>query len=364
MLARPLRDAILATLALAPFASAQQPAGGGQGAPRHRSAAALGDSNVVIEHGQPTWNESRIGQIAQVPIGQVWRMGSEGMTTLSVSGAPIFFGEEFLRPGRYGFNLLHVADNAWSFVVFDPIHESQGTPQMMGDETNWQIPSKFVGDAAESVPELTIDVIADGESAVCELKWGPMRVTAPISAVQLATSEFELNGTIATATWYRRPLRPDADCTQPTIAGSIELEIEGEDCSMNIYLLQEGDHVVALFRNRERERWERENAGIEERVKQFEAAIQQFGAQAEAQIGPILQQMRRRKTKNEVLLEDSVGRPDNLRFTAPSEEAGGTARISCEFVKTRSTRNLEVVHGGRRALIRLDEDRFAVKASG
>jgi hypothetical protein len=364
MLARRFRTATLFVLAGSPLALAQNPpapAAAPQGAPRYRSHARIGEANVVIEHGQPPWNDQRIGQMGQIPPGLAWRMGSEGITTMVVTVGSVFFGEELIRPGRYGFNLLRTGDSAWSFLLFEPRREAQGGVQWI-DEPNQQIPATFVGDAAESAPALTVDVASEGELGVCELKWGPMRVTAPLAAVTVNESEIELGGWPAVARWYRRALRPDAEATLPTLSGTIELEIDDEDCSMNVYLSQDGGNLVALFRNQERERCERENAVVDLRIQQLQALIQQFGAQAEAQVGPTLQQARRSKAKNEITLEDTTRLPDNLKFSAPAEDAP-PGRVSCDYLKIRSGRSLEACFAGKKALIRLDDSQFALKPS-
>jgi hypothetical protein len=342
-----------------PAAQQQAP----QGAPRQTSTVKVGAASITVEHGQPPWSDDRIGQMAQLPVGQVWRMGSEGMTTIVVAGGPVFFGEELIEPGRYGFNLVHAGENAWNFIVFEPIHEATNPLQMMGDEPNHLIVSKFVGDAKESAPALTIDFTGSGDTATCELKWGPMRVTAPLTGIVVTRSDLELNGNPATASWFSRPLAADLDPSKPVIAGTIDLEIEEEPCSMNVYVMVDGGNLVTLFRNQERERWEKENAAMDDQEKRLNALIQQFGAQAEGQINPILQQMRRKRAKNEVYLEDSVTRPDNLKFSAPAEEAT-PGKVSCDVFKTRSGRSLEIIFGGKKAVIRIDDSQFALKPAG
>ena len=339
------------------------PAPAPQGAPRHRSAAKLGESNVVVEHGQPTWNDQRLGQMAQsVPVGQVWRMGSEAMTTLSIAGGPVFFGEEMIEPGRYGFNLLRASETTWNFVVFQPKHEADGAFTMQGDEAVQQIPATYVDNATESAAVLTVDVIVDGDAARCVVAWGPIRVTAPISSVSVATSELEVNGTAAEASWYHRPLAPGVDLARPMIAGKLDMEIDGESCSMNVYVAQDGANLVALFRNAEREGWEKENATMEQTMKTFEALIQQVGAQAEAALAPRIQAMKRRLAKNEIMLEETVNRPDNLKYAEVAADAS-PGRISCDVVKTRGSLNLEIVFGGKHAVIRLDESQFALRST-
>lgn len=379
----------LAVLALATVATAQTPpavppAGAPTGAPpaatpagqdaapapqgptRHSSTATLGAATITVEHGQPTWSDERLGQMAQLAqAGQPWRMGAGGMgaeiTTLVVKGGPIFFADKLVQPGRYGFNLIATGENAWSFLVYEPLHADQA-PTMMGDEPAQQIPAKFIGDSPEIAALMTIDLEPAGESAVCELAFGPLRVSAPLVAVTLSTAELLLNGHDAKSTWYHRALPADADLAKPQIAGTIDLEIDGEDCSMNVYLMQEGGEIVALLRNKEREEAEQSTVTTEQALKQFEAIVQQFGAQAEAQIGPLRQRAQRQLVKNEITLEDSVARPDNLRVSAACEESTA-GKLACELFQTRNSVNLEVCLGTKKALLRLDESLFALKAS-
>ena len=361
------------TPATPPAAPAGEPAGVAgqdgavpQGPTRHSSTTTLGAATITVEHGQPTWSDERLGQMAQLAqAGQPWRMGAGGLgaevTTIVVKGGPIFFADKLIEPGRYGFNLIATGENAWSFLVYEPLHADQ-SPTMMGDEPAQQIPTRFVGDAPELAPLMRIDLTANGESATCELAFGTLRVSAPMVAVTVATAELQLNGNDSKVTWYHRALPPDTDLTKPQIAGTIDLEIDGEDCSMNVYLMHEGSEIVALLRNQEREDAERSNATTELALKQFDQLIQQFGQQAEAQIGPLRVRAQRQLVKNEITLEDSVSRPDNLRIAAACEESTA-GKLSCDLFQTRNSVNLEVCVGNKKALLRLDESLFALKAS-
>jgi DUF2911 family protein len=355
MFARSLRAGLPAVLALASVAQAQ--------APRHTSTAAFGKTTVTVEHGQPPWSEDRLGQVSQIQPGQPWRMGSELLTTIEVKGGPIFFGDQLVPPARYGFNLVRTPDG-WMFIAFDPLHESpQGPFTLMGDEPSIPIPAKFVADAEPSVPAMTIDVTAADKSGKCELSWGPLRVTAPITPIAVTTSPVTINSNEAEASWYARPLPADADLTKPMIAGKIALEIGDDDCSMNVYVSLQGEEIVTTFRNAEREKWESEIAAGEGRQKVYEAAIQQFGAQAEAQLAPVISDLKHKQAVNEVYLEDSVDRPDNLKFSEKALDGKGSG-LKCDMLKVRGGLRLEVSIGAKTAVVSLDESQFAKKASG
>lgn len=363
MFARPTPGLIaLSAFVLAAPAPAQSIAPGGapQGAPRHTSTAKVGEATLTVEHGQPPWSDDRLGAMAQIAQqGQPWRMGSEGITTFTVAGAPVFFGDELIEPGRYGFNLAPTGQNAWAFLVFEPLNEAQ-FPTMLGNEPSKTVAARFVGDAAEIVPAMTIDVAAESSTGTCTLAWGPMRLSADLAAAQVTRAELELNGVPAKSTWYRRALPAGADASRPRIAGSIELAIDDEDCSMNVYVMQEGDQVVALLRNREREQAEQAMALADTALKQFDALIQQFGAQAEAQVGPLKTQAQRQIVRSEITLEDSVCRPDQIRVAATGE-AAEPGSLFCSIYQSRSSINLEVCVGGLKSVLRLDESLFALK---
>jgi hypothetical protein len=364
MVGRSLASLPLSAFLLAlPLAVAQAQSGSpAVGAPRHQAKVVLGEASVHVEHGQPPWSDERLGQIGMVPVGQPWRMGSEGLTTFTVHDAPVFFGTQLVEPGRYGFNLLHAGENLWNFVIFEPKNVAISPFQMVGDEKNQQILTSFTSDAAEVVDALTIDLAGEGEAGSCTLRWGPLRVSAPLTAVAVSRNELEINGHEATASWWARPLPEGTDPTAAAIVGRIELEIDGESCSMNVYALHEGGNLVALLRNVEREGWQNENAAIETGLRQLETVIQQY-PQAEAQVGPMAQALRRRFDKNEILLEMTAERPDNLRFAAEASEAPA-GRVRCDLIPARSGLRLEITFAGLRALIRVDETAFELKASG
>ncbi len=361
-MSRPVVLALVLSLAAGTAASAQSAAPATQGAPRHTSTATLGDATLIVEHGQPAWNDQRLGQLGQLAQqGGAWRLGSEGITTLVVKGGPVFFGDELVQPGRYGFNLIPAAENQFSFVVFEPKNEANA-PQMLGDEPNQVVAATFTGDAPEVVAALSIDFAATGETGTCTLAWGPLRLVAPMAAAGLTVAEIELNGNPAKTTWYRRALVEGADCSRPMIAGKIDFEIDGSDCSMNVYAMIEGDQLVAVMRNREREVAEAQNKTIEAGMARFDAMLQQFGPQAEAQIGGMRRQAQRQQIKNELLLEETANCPDNLRFSTPCE-AGKAGVLQCEVFQTRRSINLEMALGGRKGVIRIDESLFALTGS-
>jgi hypothetical protein len=359
MLVRTLRACLPALLVLAARVPAQTP-------PRHESKATLGDVTVTVEHGQPPWSEDRIGAIGQIPPGFPWRMGSENLTTIKIDGGPIFFGDKLVRPGRYGFNLTRVGTQDWAYTVFEPTHESDPNYfTLRGDEpSQQQIPAKFQSDATPSAEALTIDVTGDAKGGSCVLAWGPLRVSAPIIPVRITTSAININGYDTITSWYTRPLAEGVDLTQPILAGNIPLKFdESEDCSMNVYVMLKDDQLCAELRNVEREQWERDNALMGDRRKQLQAALDQFGAQAEGQIRPLLKDLDLREARNEVNLEMSTRRPDKIEIHEKAYDGSG-AGLRAELVKSRGGLRLDISLGAKTAVLSLDESLFALKADG
>ncbi len=358
MLIRSLRAAVPAVLALSAVAQAQD------APPRHTSTEQFDAATITIEHGQPAWTEERLGAMQQIAPGLPWRMGSENLTTMVIKGGAVLFGNQIVQPARYGVNLARAGANDWAFVLFDPIHEQdQNYFTMRGDEKNQIVPTSFVADAQPSVPALTVDVTGDKHCGKCELQWGPMRVSAPITPITLRTAGVSINDADTETTWYSYPLAANADLSKPMIAGKIGLTLDDEDCTMNVYVSLQGEQIVADLRNVERETWEQENAKIADQQKLLDAAIQQFGQQAEAQIAPLITALKRKNARNEVMLEETAGRPDNLKFTDKAYDGTGTG-LKCELVKTRSGLKLEITLGNKTSVVALDESKFTLKTSG
>jgi hypothetical protein len=356
MLFRSLRAGIPALLALTAVARAQ--------APRHTSTEKFDAATITVEHGQPPWSEERLGTIQQIPPGFPWRMGSEGLTTLEIKGAPVLFGSQVIQPARYGVNLVRGGANDWSFVLFEPTHEADANGfQMKGDEKNQVVATKFVADAQPSVEALTIDVKSDQHCGTCELKWGPLRVSAPITPITAHAANVSINSNETETTWYSYPLPADADLSKPIIAGRIGLQVDDDDCSMNVYVSMQGDQIVAELRNVEREQWETENAKMVDLQKFLDAAIQQFGQQAEAQVAPQIAGIKRKTARNEVMLEETAGRPDHLKFSDKAYDGTGSG-MKCDLVKTRSGLKLEITLGNKTGVLAIDESKFVPKTSG
>ena len=356
MLFRSLCVGILALLALTAVAQAQ--------APRHTSTDKFDAATITVEHGQPPWSEERLGTIQQLLFGFLWRMGSEGLTTLEIKGAPVLFGNQVVQPARYGVNLARAGANDWNFILFEPIHEADPTGfQMRGDEKNTVIATKFVADAQPSVEALTIEVKSDQHCGKCELQWGPLRVSAPITPITIHGANVSINSNETETTWYSYPLPADADLAKPMIAGRIGLQVDDEDCTMTVYVSMQGDQIVAELRNVEREQWEAENAKMVDLQKLLDAAIQQFGQQAEAQIAPQITAIKRKTARNEVMLEESVNRPDNVKFSDKAYDGTGSG-MKCDLVKTRSGLKLEISLGNKTGVLAIDESKLAPKASG
>ena len=97
--------------------------------------------------------------------------------------------------------------------------------------------------------------------------------------------------------------------------------------------------------------------------KLLDATIQQFGQQAEAQIAPQITAIKRKTARNEVMLEESVNRPDNVKFSDKAYDGTGSG-MKCDLVKTRSGLKLEISLGNKTGVLAIDESKLAPKASG
>jgi hypothetical protein len=67
--------------------------------------------------------------------------------------------------------------------------------------------------------------------------------------------------------------------------------------------------------------------------------------------------------RNEVMLEESAGRPDNLKFSDKAYDGTGSG-MKCDLVKTRSGLKLEITLGNKTGVLAIDESKFVPRASG
>ncbi len=151
----------LAVSSFAQQGTAAQPAQ--QGAPpmaaeRGEAKATVGGKSVSIDYGRPSLRGRDM--LAQAQIGQAWRMGSGGPTTLK-SDADLDFGGKAVAKGEYILTATKVDANGWMLNVLGK-----------ADRKNVADVPLTVVKLPQSVEQFTIDITGTGNTGDLKLSWG------------------------------------------------------------------------------------------------------------------------------------------------------------------------------------------------
>lgn len=152
-----LIPALVAFVALAGIALAHNPRG--------KVEASFNGKAVTVDYGRPSLKGRDM--LAQAAAGMVWRLGSEGATTITSEG-DLMIGENMAPAGSYslfaqktedGWNLLVNSETGQSGLAHDPEKDLFGAPLK-------------VEKASESAEMFTISLTADGMNGALRMHWG------------------------------------------------------------------------------------------------------------------------------------------------------------------------------------------------
>jgi hypothetical protein len=317
-------------------------------APRDNPQVDLKYASVKVDYGQPPWSADRLNQMEmQIPVGVNWRLGADNPTVMTVEGGPIFFGDHLVEPGDYSLQVKRVTEKDWQFTFFGTGDPTQG---MIGASL---VQSSVRMDDPKPSEQLMLGFPKTGKDHILEMRFGPIRMSAPISDVQEVESEITLNGTAATAVAYRRP--SSLDLSRPTLGGYVRYEVGGEDCTMRYYVHCADGNAHVMFRNADIEQYKK---SIEEADKALAFIEAQGGG---GQAASLVSQMERQKMKAEIVLEDYANMPDNLSFKAPLS-TGSTSPMLAKMTKSGPL-TLDLRIADQAAKITLTEADFAGKGA-
>ena len=306
-------------------------------------------TTLTVEYGQPEWNDGRLSAMEQqIPVGSSWRTGADGTTTLTVEGGPCFFGNHLVEPGTYGLNVRRTEENHWNLILFE--QPNAGMPMHRGVRSSWEAAGKMKSDA-EVADKLMFEFSKDDGLI---MKFGPIRVMAPVSDVNEMAQEVTLNGVQASGAAYRRPA--GIDLSTPQLAGYLEMEVDGNDCSMRYYVSMADGKMTVTFRHAELERCQR-------MIAETDAALSLLQGQGggNPQVDAIIASLERRKMKSEIVAEDYEGMPDKLSYDAAAQESGGASSLVAKVVRKGDALSVDVKVGKMHASIPLNEGDFAPK---
>ncbi|HUG53160.1 MAG TPA: DUF2911 domain-containing protein [Vicinamibacteria bacterium] len=134
--------------------------------PRGEARATVAGKAVAVEYGRPSLKGRDM--LGQAQVGQSWRMGADGATTLETE-ADLVFGTAVVPKGDYVLTARKLAEGKWALVV------------SRADKTVVAEVPLAASTAPESVETFTIDLKGADKGGDFEMKWGTTVLKAPFT---------------------------------------------------------------------------------------------------------------------------------------------------------------------------------------
>jgi hypothetical protein len=135
--------------------------------PRGKAEASFAGKAVTIDYGRPSLRGRDM--LGKAVVGQAWRMGADGPTTLATD-VDLTFGSAKVPKGSYLLSATKVSDTEWRLDVKD----SSGTAVA-------QIPLA-TATAPESVEMFTIELSGQKDAGEFAMTWGTTTLKASFKA--------------------------------------------------------------------------------------------------------------------------------------------------------------------------------------
>jgi hypothetical protein len=150
-----------------------------QGNPRGTAQLKLNGTTVSVEYGRPSLKGRTAKELlAQLGVGDVWRLGADKSTTFKTTG-PLSFGDVTVPAGEYSLWAKKEAEDKWS-LVFNKQHGQWGTQHDPSkDLASVPLKMETEGSPAEQV---TIKLEKEGGGGEASIEWGDMELSANFTA--------------------------------------------------------------------------------------------------------------------------------------------------------------------------------------
>lgn len=160
-----LVPALLALAALAAVALAHNPRG--------TAKASFNGKLVSVDYGRPSLNGRDM--LGQATPGMVWRLGSEGATTITTEGE-LMIGGNAAPAGSYTL-FARKTDDGWNLLVNSETGQSGLAHNPENDLFTAPLKVEQTSDAAEM---FTITLLADGMNGAMKMQWGNTALVAEL----------------------------------------------------------------------------------------------------------------------------------------------------------------------------------------
>ncbi|HET8646654.1 MAG TPA: DUF2911 domain-containing protein [Vicinamibacteria bacterium] len=154
-----LATVVAVSTGLAPAATAQMN-------PRGEAKVTLAGKPIVVEYGRPSLKGRDM--LSRAAVGDEWRMGADGATTLDTPVA-LSFGSTRVAPGKYVLRARKVSDTEWALKL------------VRDDQTAAEVPLK-TSPLDKSVEVFTIDLAEEQGQGLFRMSWGNLALATRFSA--------------------------------------------------------------------------------------------------------------------------------------------------------------------------------------
>jgi hypothetical protein len=171
------RLALLLT-ALLPVTACAAQEKGNRASPHETASIDLKGDKITISYGRPYLKGRKLEQIEAY--GQVWRLGADEATKLTVTGKTRMGDALDLEPGSYSLFAIAGADK-WTIIVNHVANQWGAFSYKQTDDVGrFDVPVKH----ASSVEQFTISFTKQSENAATvTLAWGDTAVSFPVKAI-------------------------------------------------------------------------------------------------------------------------------------------------------------------------------------
>jgi Protein of unknown function (DUF2911) len=168
------RRVALLLAAAAPLLAAQ----GNRASPHENVSLDLKGDKITISYGRPYLKGRKVGQEV-APYGQVWRLGADEATKISVTGKTRI-GELDVEPGSYSLFAIPNADK-WTIIVNKTADQWGAFSYKQSDDMGrFDVPVKR---ASSPVEQFTITLHKDSDTAgTLTFAWGDASVSTTMKA--------------------------------------------------------------------------------------------------------------------------------------------------------------------------------------
>ncbi len=329
--------------------------------PRGTAEARIGNAKLAIEYGAPPWNAARQQQLdTALPVGEAWRLGADGRTTLLIDGGDVLIGGVLVEAGGYGLNLRRTGEQEWAFVAYD------GSDTNVADgDGQWEIPAKRV-ESKEASAQLEVLIRESNAGAAgaavkaLVVRFGPIELSAPLDVVVTEEGELSIAGESATVRSFMYLPESLASDRFVRVGRVGSFFVGDDDGAFDVDLRRDGAKALLRFSSRGR-------AAVADRVARQRASVERLKARAGAAASPRVRQGIERaeselaKLEAELVALATLPPPYEVAVPLKQDFANATGTVTVRLRRRNDALWAEVFADDSTGAMKLDEAKLLPK---